>query len=82
MTANIRIRENRKIPHTCDPYYDFKHPDSATPGDLWECPHGHIWIFSLAISRYVWSEIYRDIYPIRFWRARRALARAKLAERP
>lgn len=77
MTANIRIRENRKIPHTCDPDYDFKDSREANPGDLWECPHGHIWVVSLAISLYVWSEIYREIYPIRFWRARRALARAK-----
>ena len=38
MTANLRIRENRKIPHTCDPYDDFKHPRDAKPGDLWECP--------------------------------------------
>lgn len=76
MTANIRIWANRRVPHTCDPYHDFKHPDEATPGDLWECPHGHIWVVSLAISLYAWSEIYPVIYPIRFWRARRALNRA------
>lgn len=77
MTANMRTRANRRTPHTCDPYSDFKHPSAATPGDLWECAHGHIWINELAISSYVWHEIYRDLEPIKFWRARRAINRDK-----
>ena len=78
MTANIRTRANRRVPHKCDPYYDFKHPDNARPGDLWECPHGNIWINEIAVSLYVWSEIYRDLQPIKFWRARRAIDRARM----
>ena len=77
MTANIRTWANRRVPHKCDPYDDFKHPDNARPGDLWECPHGNIWINEIAVSLYCWREIYRDLQPIKFWRARRAIDRAR-----
>lgn len=77
MTANIRTRANRRVPHKCDPYH-FKHPGNARPGDLWECPHGNIWVNEIAVSLYVWSEIYRGLQPIKFWRARRAIDRARM----
>ena len=81
MTANIRTWANRRVPHKCDPFYDFKDPRAADPGDLWECPHGTIWVNKLATSSYVWSKIYRDLEPIKFWRARRAIDRARRENR-
>lgn len=76
MTANIRTWANRNVPHPCHP----PRSTSSRPGDLWECEHGSIWVYELAISLYCWSEIYRGLQPIKFWRARRAIDRAKEAE--
>lgn len=81
MTANIRVRANRRVPHTCHPGYEHGDTTKTRPGDLWECPHGTIWIYELGISMYVWNEIYRDLEPIKFWRARRAIARARMENR-
>ena len=76
MTANMRTWANRRAPHTCHPP---RHKEDR-PGDLWECEHGNIWVYELAITLYCWTEIYRGLQPIKFWRARRAIDRAKEAE--
>ena len=77
MTASMRTWANRRVPHTCRPA---RHKEDR-PGDLWECEHGNIWVYELAISLYCWSEIYRGLQPFKFWRARRAIARARRENR-